>query len=230
MNLALKDIGFEHYALAEQTGWVLYLEGSTDLAILQALADRVGHRARFALQRPFVHYVLNQPKAAVTHFGGLCEARPDLSGIAVFDRLDRPIADVPAGLRVETWMRREIENYISQPSTLLSWAEAEGERTTGGPLFASGWRNAMEQAILEVETALRTLGKLDQPDNLKASDEYLEPVFAAFFRQLELPNLMNKSDYHQLARFVSVDDIAPEVIAVLDAIADTAAAARPRDQ
>ncbi len=33
---ALKEIGFEQYYQAEQTGWVLYLEGSTDLSMLQA--------------------------------------------------------------------------------------------------------------------------------------------------------------------------------------------------
>ena len=38
---SLRDIGFEDYYQAEQTGWVLYLEGSTDLAILQALARRL---------------------------------------------------------------------------------------------------------------------------------------------------------------------------------------------
>ena len=32
---SLKEIGFEQYYQAEQTGWVLYLEGSTDLAILR---------------------------------------------------------------------------------------------------------------------------------------------------------------------------------------------------
>lgn len=31
---SLKEIGFDQYYQAEQTGWVLYLEGSTDLAIL----------------------------------------------------------------------------------------------------------------------------------------------------------------------------------------------------
>ena len=36
---ALTDIGFENYYQAEQTGWVLYLEGPTDLAILQAFAE-----------------------------------------------------------------------------------------------------------------------------------------------------------------------------------------------
>ena len=40
---ALADIGFEQYLQAEQCGWVLYLEGSTDLAMLRAFAERLGH-------------------------------------------------------------------------------------------------------------------------------------------------------------------------------------------
>ena len=58
---ALREIGFEHYYQAEQTGWVLYLEGSTDLAILRAIAQRLNHEeAVAALERPFVHYVGNR--------------------------------------------------------------------------------------------------------------------------------------------------------------------------
>ena len=36
---ALKEIGFDQYYQAEQNGWVLYLEGSTDLNILQSFAQ-----------------------------------------------------------------------------------------------------------------------------------------------------------------------------------------------
>ena len=55
---ALREIGFEQYYQAEQTGWVLYLEGSTDLAIMQAFAKRLRHkRAIEVLERPFVKYV-----------------------------------------------------------------------------------------------------------------------------------------------------------------------------
>jgi hypothetical protein len=227
---SLRDIGFDQYALAEQTGWVLYLEGSTDYAVLQVFADQLGHRAVGPLQRPFVSYVQNQPKSAVAHFAGLREARRDLVGIAVFDRLERPLADVPEGLRVREWRRREIENYIAQRATLLRWAESEGEQREGGPLFATGWRNAMEQAIDEVEAALRSLGRLEPFDDLKVSDDYLTPIFVAFYRRLELPNLMNKSDYHQLARFVDVGDIDADIVEMLDAIADTADAANPRTE
>lgn len=41
---ALRDIGFEQYYQAEQTGWVLYLEGSTDLAILREFARILEYR------------------------------------------------------------------------------------------------------------------------------------------------------------------------------------------
>ena len=58
---ALSVIGFEDYYQAEQTGWILYLEGSTDLAILDAFAQTLDHKAAMrALVRPFVHYIGNQ--------------------------------------------------------------------------------------------------------------------------------------------------------------------------
>ena len=90
---ALAEIGFDQYYQAEQTGWVLYLEGSTDLAILQALARRLNHRdAMKALERPFVDYVGNNPSAAASHFHGLREALPHLAGAALFDRLDGDVS------------------------------------------------------------------------------------------------------------------------------------------
>ena len=85
---ALAEIGFEQYVQAEQNGWVLYLEGSTDLAILQAFARRLGHRAAGGLERPFVHYVGNQPAKAKRHYFALREALPELRGVALFDRLE----------------------------------------------------------------------------------------------------------------------------------------------
>ncbi len=44
---------------AELNGWILYLEGSTDLAVLIAFADKLNHPAHEALERPFVIYVAN---------------------------------------------------------------------------------------------------------------------------------------------------------------------------
>lgn len=223
---ALKDIGFEHYIQAEETGWVLYLEGSTDLAILRAFAARLRHPARAALERPFVRYVANQPRQARHHFHGLREAKPDLVALALYDRLEEAPQPDP-GLVQEMWRRREIESYLCQRSTLVGFAEAAG-REQHGDLFAASWRGAMEEAIDDIAKALAQLGKPDPwgPD-LKASDEFLDPLFRAFYAKVGLPNLMRKTDYHTLAAFVREDELDPEVREKLDLIAGTATRARP---
>lgn len=224
---ALKEIGFEQYLQAEEVGWVLYLEGPTDLAILQAFAQKLAHPAKAALERPFVHYVANQPAKAQAHFYGLREAKPDLIGLALYDRLDPPLPADP-NLVQQMWRRREIENYLCQRSTLLAFAEARG-REQQGDLFAASWRVAMEEAIGEIAAALAALGKPDPWNaDLKASDEFLDPLFKKFFKKLKLPNLMRKTDYHTLAPFVPEAELDAEVREKLDAIAAAAGRAKPR--
>jgi hypothetical protein len=223
---SLKEIGFDQYYQAEETGWILYLEGSTDLAILRAFAEILNHPAGAVLERPFVHYTYNQPQKARDHFYGLQEARGDLVGIAIFDRLDQRLQDRPE-LKEYMWKRREIENYLCGPETLSAWARGEGGQKLG-PLFAPGWEEQMARAVAEIEGAMATLGKGSPwaPDT-KVSDDFLEPLFIAFFKRLSLPNLMHKSDYHVLARYVPVDRIDPEIVQVLDAILDVSARANP---
>jgi ABC-type taurine transport system ATPase subunit len=224
---ALKEIGFEQYLQAEQTGWVLYLEGSTDLAILRAFADTLGHPARAQLERPFVSYVGNQPGRARDHFYGLREAKPDLAGVAIYDRLDKGISADP-NLTQLMWRRREIESYLCQRKVLLAYAGSLAEKRSGA-LFAAPALAAMERAMDEVIAALRTLGRPDPfgPD-CKVSDEFLDPVFRKFLAALKLPEgTMRKTDYHTLAPFLDSGDIDSEVVEKLDAIAATASLARP---
>ncbi len=224
---ALKEIGFDHYYQAEEVGWVLYLEGSTDLAILRAFAERLNHPARAALERPFVHYVANQPSKAQDHFYGLREAKRDLVGLALYDRLDQPPPADP-NLRQQMWRRRELENYLCQRETLLAFAEAQGHAQVGD-LFAATWREAMEESITEIEAALAALGRPSPwgPD-IKASDDFLDPLFEKFYGKLVLPNLMRKTNYHTLAPFVPAAELDDEVREKLDQIAQSAAQARPR--
>ncbi len=68
---------------------MLYLEGSTDLAVLRGFARALDHPAGQVLDRPFVHYVANLPARAREHFYGLLEAKPELVGfLRSFDCLD----------------------------------------------------------------------------------------------------------------------------------------------
>jgi len=223
---ALRDIGFEQYYLAEETGWVLYLEGSTDLAMLRAFANALNHPARQCLERPFVHYVANQPRKAQEHFHALREAKPDLAGIAIYDRLDANLPDDPT-LVQRMWQRRELESYLCQRETLLAYAEEQGRRQQG-ELFGATWRTAMENAIRQVEGALRTLSKDPWSADIKASDEFLDPLFGRFYESLKLPNLMSKTDFHALAAFVPANAIDPEIGQALEAIVAVASRARPQ--
>lgn len=221
---ALREIGFEHYYQAEQQGWVLYLEGSTDLAILTEWARRLSHDAQAVLERPFVNYVGNDRMKAVSHYFGLREAKRELVGVALFDR-DRE-APAHEGLAIHVWKRREIENYLCTRETLLEWARHSGGAEM--PLLAPTWVAAMEESIPEIEEALKTLGHPSPwSADLKVSDEFLPPLFRAFYSKLKLPNLMEKSNYHQLAPFVPSAQLDPEVTEVLDLILGIARQAKP---
>ena len=127
------------------------------------------------------------------------------------------------------WRHREIENYLCQEVTLLNWVKAQG-RAPHGDLFVASWLDAMEKAIAEICSALADLGKPDpwSPD-LKASDEFLDPLFKKFYQTVRLPNLMQKTDYHTLAPYVPPDELNAEVREKLDAIVDVAGKAVVKD-
>jgi len=209
---------------------VLYVEGATDLAILRAFADALQHEdAAKALSDPFVHYVrTNIPGVARTHFFGLREAKTDLAGVALFDRLD---AELVSGtpLAETMWRRREIENYFCTEDVLMAYARGE----TPDDLFVLALRDAreraMREAIGEVAGALRTFGKPDPwSADIKAADDFLDPVFRIFFTKLSLPHGLRKSDYHLLARLVPGDKLDSEIKTKLDLIAEVSRKARPR--
>ena len=214
---SLAEIGFENYLQAAQQGWVLYLEGSTDLAVLCAFARKLGHKAETALQRTFVHYVGNQPMQARQHFYGLREACPALRGFALFDRLT-----LPSGQRDElqehSWQKREIENYFCTREILLRWV---GENS---PLFLQ----SMEEAISEIENARQVLNQTSPWDDYtKASDEFLAPLFSSFYKKTGMSGHLPKSDYHFLVNYMEFEDIDPEVVGVLDRIAEVASQVSP---
>lgn len=221
---ALKEIGFDQYYQAEQTGWVLYLEGSTDLAILQAFARKWNHPAVQHLERPFWHAVGNDPRRVRFHFFGLREAKPDLAGIAIFDRFERPLPD-DLGVAGLSWRRKEIENYLCMPRVLVEYVK----ESCGGTLFAATWQAKMEEIIADMvpPMALRDANNAWWY-NVKATDEFLDPLFERFFKEVNLPNLMRKTNYHSLAKYVLPGDIDPEIKEKLDAIVSVAKKAAPR--
>lgn len=227
---ALESIRIADYFLAEQKGWMLYVEGSTDLAILRRLAQRLGHPAQAVLDGsvPAVYLGNNKPQEAREHFHGLREAKPDLVGYALFDRLERELQTGTA-LAERMWSRREIENYLVAPESLRAFVQAE---LPDGDLVADAERavrlEALDATIEELVAALRITGKPDPwgPD-IKVTDDFLDPLFRRYYERLGTPQKIFKRDYHGLADAVPLDRIPPEVVEVLDAILAAAGRAAP---
>jgi hypothetical protein len=86
----------------------------------------------------------------------------------------------------------------------------------------------MRESVGEIEDALRTLGEASpwSPD-LKVSDKFLTRLFERCFGKLGLPNIMAKKNFHELARFVPLEKLDPEIKQKLDAVAAVARSARP---
>lgn len=228
---ALRDIGFDQYYQAEQTGWVLYLESSTDLSILWTFAKLLNHSALEFLERPFVHYVeSNLPQRAREHFQGLREAKSDLVGIAIFDRLEKELQSGQP-LAEMMWRRREIENYFCTEDVLLAYARHDLPDDLFGQAESQQREQAMREAIAEVTEALKTLNKPDPWSlDVKASDEFLDPLFKKFFEKLALPLQLRKSEYYVLASLTPRAKLDHEIVEKLDAIVAVAQRAKPRTE
>jgi ABC-type lipoprotein export system ATPase subunit len=148
---SLKHFGAEHYVRARQRGYVLYVEGGTDLDMLRALADRLEHPVTevwdervnaFYVQNNYPDQTLDAELERVVvgfgvtperHFFGLRGMIPGLTGLAILDNDGRDRADSDAvGLEIVYWRRYEAENYFITPEVLRAFvAEHYGDM----PLF-----------------------------------------------------------------------------------------------
>ena len=139
---ALRYYGAEHYVRARQRGYVLYVEGSTDVEILRGLAERTGHPvAEKWDERANVYYVReSHPDQSLAagldraeggsgltprrHFHALRKMLGDLRGLAILDGNGKS-APTPQpgdeGLEIVRWRRYEAENYFVTPELLLKY-------------------------------------------------------------------------------------------------------------
>lgn len=227
---ALESIHMADYYLAEQKGWMLYVEGSTDLAILRRLAQRLEHPAKEVLSDsvPVFYLGNNKPQEARDHFQGLREAKSNLAGIALFDRLDKEL-HTGSQLTERMWSRREIENYITTPASLRAYVQ-QGLR--GNDLIDEAERKnrlaTLEQCVEELVNAMRVKREPDPwGPEIKVTDDFLDPLFANYYQRLGIPQQTFKRDYHGLADAIPVDEIPNEVIEMLDIISEVAGRATP---
>jgi ABC-type nitrate/sulfonate/bicarbonate transport system ATPase subunit len=139
----LKHFGADHYVKARQRRYVLYVEGGTDVDMLRALAERLGHPVAkewderinsFYVQNNYPIQNLSAELERVEggfgltpkdHFFSLRELIPGLQGLAIFDNDGRPREPFEqGGLHQVYWQRYEAENYFLTPNVLLAYCQA----------------------------------------------------------------------------------------------------------
>jgi hypothetical protein len=134
---SLKHFGTEHYVKARERGYVLYVEGGTDVDMLRALAERMGHPAAqwwdervnsFYVQDNFPGQTMDSELERVEggfgitprqHFNGLRSLLPGLRGLGILDNDGRGRQGSDDGaLHITYWRRYEAENYFVTPQVL----------------------------------------------------------------------------------------------------------------
>lgn len=140
---SLKHFGAEHYVKARERGYVLYVEGGTDVDMLRVLAELLKHPVAeiwderlnsFYVQNNYPDQALDAELERVEggfgvtpqqHFNGLRNLLPQLKGLAILDNDGRNRAsDLQGPLKISYWKRYEAENYFVTPDVLRSYALA----------------------------------------------------------------------------------------------------------
>lgn len=141
---SLKHFGAEHYVKARERGYVLYVEGGTDVDMLRALAIRMNHPVAnvwdervnsFYVQNNYPGKTLESELERVEggfgitpreHFKGLADLLPGLKGLAILDNDGRNrLGAMEGGLQLTYWRRYEAENYFVTPDVLRRYALAQ---------------------------------------------------------------------------------------------------------
>lgn len=138
---SLKHFGAEHYVKARERGYVLYVEGGTDVDMLRAFAECLNHPVSrcwderinsFYVQNNYPDQDLNAELERVEggfgvtpqqHFNGLRNLLPQLKGLAILDNDGRNrVSDDSGPLKISYWKRYEAENYFVTPEVLRKFA------------------------------------------------------------------------------------------------------------
>ena len=204
---------------------VLYVEGSTDIAILRAWAAKLGHRAEPLLTtelmwKPTVFETREAGTGAPgikarEHFEALQLVRDDLPGLELVDGdAHQNIRDTEitgADFQRLRWHRYEIESYLLHPDSLVRFVESMVGTDSAAPHvedMLAHWGNEFPPAVVR-----EPLGHHEYLNVTKARTKLLPPLLeAAGIRDLPYTR------YHEIAQVMLPEEIHPEVVEKLDAI------------
>lgn len=210
--------------LAQEKGRVLYVEGRTDLNILMEWAAILEHRLADFLRRPFWKPAVFETRVqgkgikAQDHFESLLLIEEGMMGSQIMDRDGNeniPARQEAAGgsLLKLCWNRYEIESYLVHPDALARFLGKVASRNAPGA-SVEAVREALGRGIPQ-NVVEDPLGDHESLQSLKARRSILPPVFD----QAGLQGFPY-TRYDEVAAVMQPEEIHPDVVEMLNAVAD----------
>ena len=190
---------------------ILYVEGETDIDILREWAKVLGHPLLAFLEKPFWRTTAeerNKKQFATRHFVALRSvARPDFRGVELQDgdQAHKP-RSLPDGISTLCWQRPDIESYLIHPEAIMRFVKKN--KGAGAKSIVNDYmKKKLPPALYETpsETYDFTL-----KDNGKT-------ILSKFMQEAGID--IKESDYYRVAAQMIEEEIHPEVVEKLDAIA-----------
>ena len=195
--------------LAETEPGILYVEGFTDIKILREWAQILRHPLLSFLNQPFWRATAEMKPNAKKHFSAIRKMIGDFRGVALYDGDNKGrsnSSNVPKGMQQLYWQRYEIESYLLHPDSIQRYIESKTQ-----PQYS---KIAVDYMKKEIPLAWREnpFGLSDYLRSAKA-----KTVLSKIFQVAELS--FKETEFYQVATQMTVEEIHPEVIEKLDAIA-----------
>jgi hypothetical protein len=246
IKTALSKYGIENYYKAKVLPRFLYIEGSTDIEILKALAEKTGHeKAKTILGRTLNIYYIKNIEGENTldnqlnriggafgnyqmHFNALKDFIPELKGFGIFDSDNLEKKDIITGqLAITYWKNYEIENCFITPDVLTAYAR---DQFADVELFTNDNMQLFEDSVSEALLEMVCGNSLELLQEFKAGSAVLkrgllakvkmsrfaESVFDRFVEKSSQPRLLTKSEFYRLVPFCPAQEIPQEVTEKLD--------------
>lgn len=196
--------------MAQTKRKILYVEGLTDVRILTEWARVLHHLMLPVLETGLVLTTAEQRWTAMSHFQSLRALVPSLRAVDLIDRDSRDEPEealsAPEGMIRLMWRRKEIENYLIHPVAIRRYVER-----IAGESLAERVESYMRDNLPRVlfENPFEPAVPADPPG---------KSFLAEVLEQAELN--VSEHRYDELAAEMRTEEIHPEVIEKLDAIAD----------
>ncbi|MCY3982773.1 MAG: AAA family ATPase [Roseovarius sp.] len=223
--LELLRVPSEQIVLAETTKRVLYLEGRSDLDMLIAWATVLDHPSVQCLQNALFLPTAEEGRRnfAQRNFRALKAQVPTLKAVEIRDRngsesekwlglragelrIEEGTRRMPEGMALGFWSRYEIENYLIHPVALLRFVLRRAGKK--GEAKAKKHMENYFPPILFKEPLESTLADLDKGKR----------AVAAVLTSAGID--LGESRYHELAGSMMPEEVHPDVVAMLNKIAE----------